>query len=232
MRAYLDNGGSIGDLDKLKQSALCSDFLGQHLFGEEVADPLGYLAGVAKNVQGEIIELTSEVLADAIKLVHPDCHPPEREALARRVTQSLLALQPFTFPAPKPEPPAPPEAARNGSIKAPRERSKEPLRRDAYPCADCRNTVPHFYCDPCRSKWDEGRAKEREREAAKRRKWYERRKAARLARKPLTICAACGVKFKGKRADARFCSDACRQKAHRQAAVSHARSNSCCGAKG
>ena len=28
MRAYLDNDGSIGDIDKLKQSAICSDFLG------------------------------------------------------------------------------------------------------------------------------------------------------------------------------------------------------------
>ena len=33
---------------------------------------------------------------------------------------------------------------------------------------------------------------------------------------PASACAACGEKFKGKRKDARFCSDTCRQRAHRQ----------------
>ena len=49
------------------------------------------------------IELTSELLADALRLTHPDCHPPERQELAHRVTQGLLALQPFVFPASKPK---------------------------------------------------------------------------------------------------------------------------------
>jgi hypothetical protein len=76
LRAYLDNGGSFKDVEKLTQSALCSDFFCSDLLGHEAfADPLGYLTGVATNAKGEIIELTSELLADAIKLAHPD-YPP------------------------------------------------------------------------------------------------------------------------------------------------------------
>jgi hypothetical protein len=52
--------------------------------GFEFLDPLGYLGGAAAN--GENIELTSELLAGAIKLAHPDLHPPERRDLAHRVT--------------------------------------------------------------------------------------------------------------------------------------------------
>ncbi len=213
MRAFLDNGGHIPDLDKLKQSAICGDFCEELLGWEVVIDPLGYLADTA-STSGETIELTSELLADAIKLAHPDYHPSERQDLARRTTQGLLALQPFAFPAPKPEPPPAPK--RNGSNEYKRATSKEPSR-PAYPCADCRATVPYFYCDPCRAEWDKRQQKEREQEAAKRRKWYERRKARRLLRTPSTVCAACESKFNGKRKDARYCSDACRQKAHRKA---------------
>jgi hypothetical protein len=45
--------------------------------------------------------------------VHPDRHALKHKALATRVTQELLALRPFVFPAPKPRQPAP--APRNGS---------------------------------------------------------------------------------------------------------------------
>ena len=168
--------------------------------GEQVADPLGYLADTART-KDETIELTSELLADVIKLAHPDCHPPEREELARRTTQALLALQPFVFPAPKPKPP--PEQRNEYSKSAARDHEKAVAKKPAYPCADCRNTVPYFYCDPCQAEWDRQGEKERESKRIKRRKWYARRKA-RLLWKSIRPCAACGTKFKGKRNDARF----------------------------
>ena len=90
--AFLDGGGDYNHVDKLKIAAI-----GHEHFG---LDPLGYLVGIA-STKNEVIELTSEVLADTLKLTHPDHHPPERQELAHRVTQALLALQPFVFPAPK-----------------------------------------------------------------------------------------------------------------------------------
>src|SRR5262245_28456146 len=85
LRAYLDNDGCIPEMHKLKHCAVWSDFLGSELLGP-VADPLEYLAETA-NTKSETIELTSELLADAIKLAHPDHHPPERQELAHRTTQ-------------------------------------------------------------------------------------------------------------------------------------------------
>jgi hypothetical protein len=108
MKAFLDAGGSLQDLDKLKDAASLGGLFG---FGE-LTDRLGYMDGVARSSDDEIIELTSELLADAIRLAHPDYHPPERQDLARRVTQQLLALQPFAFPAPKPKPPPSPNTNR------------------------------------------------------------------------------------------------------------------------
>ena len=103
MMAFLDAGGCSQDIDKLKNSAQFGDsgFLGG-LHIAEVSDPLGYMADIAK-LDGADVDLTSELLADVLSLTHPDHHPPEREELARRVTQQLLALQPFVFPAPKPK---------------------------------------------------------------------------------------------------------------------------------
>jgi hypothetical protein len=180
-------------------------------------DPLGLLADTA-DTDGETIDLTSELLTDVLRLTHPDHHPPERQELAHRVTQGLLALQPFVFPAPKPEPTVPTSEPRDESFKAPRVTLKEPLR---YPCSDCADTVPYFYCDACRAEWDRRQEKERERQNARQRAQYARRKARRWKSK---ACEACGVAFKvsggsgkGKRADARFCSNACRQRVHRKA---------------
>ena len=206
MNAYQDGGGDWRDLDKLKLSAMGTDF---------GLDPLGYLADTAA-ATGEVIELTSELLADAIQLVHPDQHPPERQELAHRVTQGLLALQPFVFPAPKPEPAPVPSSERHGSFEGCSETHKKAV---TYPCKNCADTVPYYYCDTCRAEWDSRQEKERERENAKRRKWYAERKATLARARPPTICATCGEKFKGKRTDARFCSDACRQRAHRSKSV-------------
>ncbi len=209
--AYLNGGGSINDIEKLKMSATGINLGFLDLDG--VLDPLGYMADTAKT-NGETIELTSELLADAIKVAHPDLHPPERRELAHRVTQGLIALQPFTFPAQKPkpvQPPAPSSAARTKPAPAPSSDSKP----RPYPCAECKSTMPYYYCADCRAEWDNRQQKERDRQSAMRRRQYLARKQARQYRTPPTICAACGTGFKGKRKDARFCSASCRQRAHR-----------------
>jgi hypothetical protein len=195
LQAYYDAGGSWGDVDKLKLSGAG--------FG---IDALGYGADLAT---GEGTELTSELLADVLRLVHPDVHPPERKELAGRVTQEMLALSSYVFPAPKPKATAPDD--RNGSMWVAQNPDAKPLH--SFPCQDCKSTVPHFYCDVCRAEWDKRQEVERERESAKRREWRERRKA----RIPAKTCMSRGAKFKGKRTDARFCSDVCRQRAHRKA---------------
>jgi hypothetical protein len=215
MKAFMDGGGSWNDIDKLKVTALMDNFAFGDAVGE-IVDPLGYMAETAKTAD-ETVLLTSEVLADAIRLTHPDAHPPERQELAKRVTQQLLALQPFVFPAEKPKPIAPYEPARNGSAVSPTASAAEPLRQ-RYPCADCASTVPYFYCAPCRAEREKRQQEERERESAKRRKWRANSRANRKARRQwrLRACAACGKEFQGKRKDARYCSDACRQRAHRK----------------
>jgi hypothetical protein len=196
--AFLEGGGEIKHLEKLKIAAITGGSCIINL------DPLGYLNGVADNRDEEIL-LTTELLADVLRLVHPDLHPPERQDLARRVTQGLLALQPFTFPAakPKPEPINPP------SVAAATDRS--PPKKQTYPCPDCADTVPYFYCDTCKAEWDRQREKEREKEREQRRRWAANRKARRQPK----LCAACMTVFSGKRTDARFCSATCRQRGHR-----------------
>jgi hypothetical protein len=217
MAAFMDAGGTRHDLVKLQASAIGINLA--DLFGSQV-DPLGYLEGSAQ-LGGEEIELTSELLADAIKLAHPDYHPPERQDLARRTTQGLLALQPFTFPKPKPKPSLGEIFRRYGSSNSAPKIEGAVTKGPTYPCADCRSTIPKYYCTACRSEWDSQWKKKRESERAKQRNWYAQRKARRYRNK---VCEACGATFKvsgglgnGKRKDARFCSDACRQKAHRKA---------------
>jgi hypothetical protein len=206
--AFMDAGGSKADLCKLQLSAtgISLDFFGQSL------DPLGYLADSASTNKGEIIELTSELLADAIKLAHPDCHPPERQDLAHRTTQGLLALQPFVFPAPKPKPSL---WERYGSSTT--ADTEMPVKKAPdYPCADCKSATPYFYCNACRAEWEKRQRQEQERENAKQRKRYAARRARRWRSK---ACESCGATFnarKHKRKDARFCSDSCRQRAHRK----------------
>ena len=55
--------------------------------------------------------------------------------------------------------------------------------------------------------------KEAERERAKQREWYRARRE-RLRRS--VTCSGCKAKFKQRRSDQRFCSAACRQRAHRK----------------
>jgi hypothetical protein len=205
LAAYMDGGGKWGDLEKLKLSAMgTASMIGFDL------DPLGYLFETA-STSGETIELTSDLLANAIKIAHPDLHPPERRELAQLVTQGLLALQPFTFPAEKPKPlPAPICDAPKRFIP------NAKLSRPSYPCEGCADTVPYFYCTACSAEWNKRCAKEREQENAKQRKWYARRRAEELHWRKPTLCAACGKEFKAKRKGTRFCSNTCRQKAHRE----------------
>jgi hypothetical protein len=208
IKAFMDGGGSPADIDKLKATAMGRDL------GLDI-DPLGYMAETV-TTSGETVLMTSELLADALQLAHPDRHPPERRDLATRTTQQLLALQPFVFPAPKPKPVQPAEPSRNGSSNV----SARPLKetsRQRYPCLDCASTIPLHYCTACRAEFEKRCREERIRDAAKQRKWYAARKARQARWKRPTPCAACGKDIKSKRKDARFCSGACRQRAHRMA---------------
>jgi hypothetical protein len=63
----------------------------------------------------------------------------------------------------------------------------------------------------CRAEYDKRHQIELDRASARRRELRAQRRAARAA-----LCATCGTKFRGKRKDARFCSDTCRQRAHRK----------------
>jgi hypothetical protein len=209
MAAYFDGGGSWTDIDKLKMTAMGTGLGSLDLDG--VLDPLGYMADSA-SIGKETIELTSELLVDAIKIAHPDRHPPERRELAHRVTQGLIALQPFVFPAEKPKP-VPPSTPSSVVRTKPAPSSRQEPKQ--YPCNDCKSTVPYYYCAECKTEWERKQQKQRDYESARRRRWYVARKQAREYRKPPTICATCGTGFKGKRKDARFCSANCRQRAHR-----------------
>jgi hypothetical protein len=214
MKAYIAGGGSWKDMDRLVQTALLdSDTFGLAI-ESSIADPLGNLAETAKTA-AETILLTSELLADAVRLTHPDAQPPERRELANRVTQELLALQPFTFPAPNQKPVTPYEPSRETHLTKYRSETLTEPSGSRYPCADCAPTVPLFYCTACRAEWERRCQVERERERPKQREWYARRKARLAMGKRPNSCAACGNEVRGKRKDARFCSAACRQKAHR-----------------
>ena len=209
IKAFVDGGGSPSDVDKLVPTA----------HGRSLGlgfDPLGYMAETAATAD-ETVLLTSEVLSEALRLVHPDAHPPERRDLANRVTRQLLALQPFVFPAVVPKPVAPYQPpASDGSLNVSREPFKE-TSRPRYPCVDCAPTIPLNYCTACRAEFERRCQEERERDAAKQRKWYAERKARRARWKRPTPCAVFGKDINGKRKDARFCSGACRQHAHRTA---------------
>ena len=226
MKAFVEGGGSWDDVDKLKLTAFLGD--SGKVFSV-VVDPLGYMADTAKTAD-ETVLLTSEILAGALRLTHPDVHPPERRDLANRVTAQLLALQPFVCPAIKPKPVAP-DDPRNAFVEVFAETLKEPLRLE-FPCPDCASTIPWNYCTACRAEWDRRQEREREQRRPQQRKWYAQRKARLMQRKPPTSCAACGMRFKGKRKDARFCTAACRQRAHRTAERSAAISMASAGVEG
>jgi hypothetical protein len=156
--------------------------------------------------------LTLELLHDAIALTHPDRHPPERAEEAQRVTAELLELKPYTPPKPKPPPPPPPVTDNRPSASG---ISQKPLRID-YPCATCFLTVPYYYCDACRKKWDEIKQRERDHRKKVQKRYRERRKERRKLRlyRPCEA-AGCDKHFWPRRKDSRYCSSKCRQRQHR-----------------
>ena len=208
MALFMREGGSFADLDRLK---LASGAMGGplHGLGREI------LGWQPDTIGQELGDLTRELLMDAVQLTHPDRHPPERGALARRVTQELLALEPFTFPAPKLEPEPEPTTKRDGYKNAQDLRVEE-LSRDIYPCELCSTTIPYFYCDPCKAEWTNRQRKESEKENAKRRAQYARRRDWRRHLKRPATCTVCASQIlTSKRNDATYCSAACRQRVYR-----------------
>ena len=190
-----------------------------------LADPLGY---GADSIGAEVGDITSELLADTLQLTHPDRHPPERKELARRVTAELLALKPYVFPAPKPDPA--PTVESYASANPRRREIGDPSQKPAYPCELCADALPMDYCDACKAEWGKRQQLKREQEDAERlernRRQRERYKQQRkhcqdLKRfniehhlEPESVCETCGMKLKGKRRDSKYCSNACRQRAY------------------
>jgi protein-arginine kinase activator protein McsA len=217
IKAFLDAGGRYNDIDKLKLSASSGDlFSMSDDWASTVFDPLGYMTDIAR-LDGADVDLTTELLDDTLRLAHPDCHPPERRELAHRVTQGLLALKPFVFPAPKPKPRA--KSKTTTTSEPAKQKPKEKQSEPRYPCVDCADAVPSEYCNACRAEYDKREQKEYERRTAKQRAEYARRRQRVVARRPQAVCVACGATFKSKRDDARFCSAKCRQRGHRGGAV-------------
>jgi hypothetical protein len=207
LKAFFDAGGKREDVDKLKLDA--SDYFD--------IDTLGYLDGAGKFVEGDI-DLTSELLASVLQLTHPDHHPPERKVLAHTVTQQLLALKPFVFPATKPEPiePIDSDDVLDETLQRPaRERAEKQDGPPRYPCSDCRDAFPEDYCDACRTEYERREQEEFDKRTSKQRAEYAERRKQLLAKRPSAVCV-CGKKFKAKRADARYCSARCRQNTHRK----------------
>ncbi len=197
IKAYFEAGGTWEDVDRLQCAAA-----GVALFDFE-ADTSG----------GDLGDITLELLEAAVRLTHPDRHPPERQEAAHQVTQELLALKPFVFPAPKEKP-----KERDASVKTPCEKTSDPLRLD-FPCELCIGQLSSDYCNDCKAEHDKREEKDRERERKKRRMYAKRAKQRRewkRAMRPEVKCSVCAAEFKGKRKDARYCSAACRQRAHRQ----------------
>ena len=101
---------------------------------------------------------------------------------------------------------------------------------ESYLCDACTGKEePADYCPACTAAWEKfwfrsprqpaptiTWQEERERRRPVQRAQYARKRARILAQRGATLCAQCGGQFKRKRADARYCFDACRQRAHRK----------------
>ena len=202
MRLFSDAGGSRMDIDKLWLAAL-----GVHqLLGERD------VFGLDRTIGQDIGDITSELLRDALRLTHPDIHPPERRELATRVTSELRALEPYVFPAPKPEPKTPPKESPVQSAPTTVDPAP-PSTQPAYPCELCEGVFPMYYCTACRAERERRREAKRERRREQQRAWY---RARRERQREWQRCAACDKTFQPNRTDAKYCSPACRQRSHRQ----------------
>ena len=150
-------------------------------------------------------ELDAELLKELLSLTHPDRHPTRAE-LATRVTAALTAMQPHVKPRPEPK-------QRDESVPVAHGRVAEPVTE--YPCATCRHLHwINLYCDPCRERWEADREAKRQRDRVYRRELRARRRAMRVG-----ICESCAETFRPSRADSRYCSNACRQRAYRRRAT-------------
>lgn len=167
-------------------------------------------------------ELYLETLEAAVRLCHPDRHPPDREALAQRVTAELLALKPHVRP--RPSDVSPEEQQRtlllpvtDAACGLARRVFESLADASRYPCETCRLTIPKYYCDACCERWDAEclakRLRDRERQAT-----YSRRHRERVRKRKAAICPVCQIEFIGRRRDAKYCSAKCRQRAHRERA--------------
>jgi hypothetical protein len=165
----------------------------------------------------EFKDLTRELLTAPLALTHPDRHPPERLTEALRVTQELTALQPFVFPAPAPAPP--PKKRKRTREPEPIDDLRKLTSMTDYPCVICDDTVPGYYCDACRAEYEKRTKQEDERRTAQQRAQYARGRKRVLAKRAPAVCPMCLKGFARKRGDARYCSDRCRQQAHRKAPV-------------
>jgi hypothetical protein len=154
-------------------------------------------------------EVTQELIDDIIRLTHPDRHGPEQLALATRVTAALNALRPYVRSAPKPEPKPETPPGSWPAITA---------RKDLLSgiCQECIELPPSLLCDTCRAQWEDRREQERKAEAEKARRRRARKRAIKWQKGPPVLCRVCGGQLvKPRRTDVRYCSDRCRQRAHR-----------------
>jgi hypothetical protein len=189
---------------------------------DEIQDkvPRLFRKGIKKRASDERF-LYLDVLEAAIRLTHPDKHPPERKDQAQQVTAQLLALKPYTLE--RPPPPSPEEEEKRAKAAAERsatmwqwERGKDAPKSELDFSHPCIYTTPYYYCDECRKRWEEGQQRRREAERQKQRAYRKVRRARELMRRPAMHCKVCETRISDGRKDAHFCSNACRQKAYRQ----------------
>jgi hypothetical protein len=205
MRGYMHHGGAF------------EDFLKFRLVASDIANAFGIkIDGYEPDRTGaEVGDITAELLRDTLMLVHPDHQPIERREMATRVTRELTALQPFVFPAPKPDPEIVGDTS-DALTKVPPGTAKEPSPEPAYPCEHCADEIPYYYCTTCRAEWVKRQRAKDEVENAKRRAWYRQRQARRRLGLAKPRCPICGGEVAGKRKDTVHCSARCRQTAYRR----------------
>ena len=224
MQMYFKAGGRIDHINKFSLHAFA---MGNNIFGLGALGGLDqefrHLVAGLKATNGDVGELTTELLRDTLRLAHPDLHPPERRELATRVTRELRALEPYVFPAPKPREPvfraAPAATAAHEPTPA-----AEPSSIPPYPCQACELTYPHYYCTACRTEFerrrDEKLGKRKARRREQQRAWYrtrrDRERNLRRCLGHLPRCATCDATFAPKRKDAKYCTPTCRQRAYRR----------------
>jgi hypothetical protein len=214
MELYEREGGNWTDLDKLKLCTGATRELGLAMVGHDLG------LETIESLGSDLGDITTELLEDTVQLTHPDRHPPERRDLAQRVTSELLRLRPFTFPARKPEPSPPPAPRDDWKVSMDETFQKLsqdlPASRSTYLCEACVGEIPYYYCDKCRAEWEKRQREASERDNAKRRNQYTRRRQRRLWRTAPAICPMCASEVPSRRKGATFCSPACRQKAYRR----------------